>query len=30
MGQNGRDLSERYYTWSRVASDILKIIEKNY
>ncbi len=30
MGQNGRNFSERYYSWSRVASDILKIIDKNY
>jgi spore coat protein SA len=27
MGRNGRHLSERYYSWSRVASDILKIID---
>ncbi|NEP09693.1 MAG: glycosyltransferase family 4 protein [Symploca sp. SIO2C1] len=27
MGRNGRHLSETYYGWSRVASDILKIID---
>ncbi|NET57529.1 MAG: glycosyltransferase family 4 protein [Symploca sp. SIO2E6] len=27
MGRNGRHLSERYYGWYRVASDILKIID---
>jgi len=26
MGWNGRQLSEKYFGWSRVASDILKII----
>jgi len=29
MGRYGRHLSERYYSWSRVASDILKIINNN-
>jgi spore coat protein SA len=27
MGRNGRHLSEMYYSWHRVASDILKIID---
>ena len=29
MGRAGRHLSEQYYSWSRVASDILKIIAEN-